>query len=248
MMSSNDQLSVREKEEFAVYERTIENGLLAFFEVGQAFLRIRENKLYRTQFKTFAAYCRGRWKWSDSRSRQYIRAAEVAANLKDGGNGTRVPIPTSEYQVRPLVGLTPGQQRQAWEIATEKAVDPSARQVGFSAYLVRCQSIPKVEVTSKPQESLSEEVEQTRLWQAVRREMNELKEAATRWFEQLPGLEAQQSGMQKLQSWINAFKKEFPSQSPGRYERKKTPEEIHAASSSHCRRETRIKEKDCNYA
>jgi hypothetical protein len=215
-LSSNGQLSVREEEEFAACERTIENGLRAFFEVGQALLRIRENKLYRSQFKTFAAYCRQRWKWSDSRSRQYIRAAEVTANLTDGENGTRVPIPTSEYQVRPLVRLTPGQQRQAWEIATEKAADPSARQVNLAVYLVWHQSISRVEVTSKPQESLSEEVKQDRLWQEVRREMNELKEMATRWFEQLPSLEAQQAGIQKLQSWINAFKKEFSSQSPTR--------------------------------
>src|SRR5262249_26579271 len=83
----------------------------------------------------------------------YIRAAEVTANLKDGENGTHVPIPTSEYQVRALAPLTPGGQRKAWEIATEKAADPSVRQVRYAAYLVWRESnpIPKanIEITSK---------------------------------------------------------------------------------------------------
>jgi hypothetical protein len=65
--------------------------------------------------------------------------------------------PTSEFQVRPLVGLTPGQQRQAWGIATGKAVDPSARQVNLAVYLVRRQSMPEPKVTSEPQEFLSKE-------------------------------------------------------------------------------------------
>jgi hypothetical protein len=210
MHSVGNSLSSFEQEQFAACEQIIEKGLRTFFEVGQAFLRIREGKLYRTQFKTFAGYCRGRWKWSDSRARQYIRAVEVTANLKDGENGTHVPIPTSEYQVRPLVGLVPGQQREAWRLATEKWPDPTARQVASAAYMVRRESISKadIEITSKqPESASSEEVKQGRLWQEVRREMNELKEVATRWFEQLPDLEAQQAGMQKFRRWITAFKR-----------------------------------------
>jgi hypothetical protein len=112
-----------------------------------------------------------------------------------------------------LVRLTPGQQRQAWEIATTKATDPSKRQVDSAVYLVWRERVskPNIEITSKPQESLSEEVKQDRLWQEVRKEMNELKEVATRWFEELPGLEAREAGMQRLQRWIDAFRKEFSS-------------------------------------
>ena len=145
-----------------------------------------------------------------------MRAVEVTVNLlKDSENGTRVPIPTSEYQVRPLVRLALGRQREAWRLACEKGPDPTARQVAFAAYVVGRESIQEanIEITSEqPESSSSEEVKQDKLWQEVRREMNELKEVATKWFEQLPDLEAQRAGMQKFRRWITAFKKEFPSQ------------------------------------
>jgi hypothetical protein len=210
-------LSSFEQEQLAAEEQIFEKARRSFFEAGQAFWRIRDGKLYRAQCKTFAAYCRGRWKWSASRARQYMRAVEVTVNLlKDGENGTRVPIPTSEYQVRPLVRLTPSQQREAWRLACEKGPDPTARQVAFAVYVVWRESIQEanIEITSKQTESslIPEQVKQDKLWQEVRREMNELKEVATRWFEQLPGLEAQRAGMQKFRRWITTFKKEFPSQ------------------------------------
>jgi len=89
---------------------------------------------------------------------------------------------------------------------------------------VRRESIQEanIEITSKQPESspIPEEVKQDKLWHEVSREMNELKEVATRWFEQLPGLEAQQAGMQKLLRWITAFKKEFSSQSVSKPNRK----------------------------
>jgi hypothetical protein len=157
MHSVGNSLSSFEQEQLAACEQIIEKGLRTFFEVGQAFLRIREEKLYRTQYKTFAGYCRGRWKWSDSRARQYMRAVEVTVNLKDGENGTHVPIPTSEYQVRSLVSLAPEQQREAWRLATEKWPDPTKRQVDFAAYIVWRESISKanIEITSKQPESSS---------------------------------------------------------------------------------------------
>jgi hypothetical protein len=49
-------------------------------------------------------------------------AAEVVANVNHGSEIQ----PTSERQVRPLVGLEPEQQREAWRIASEATANPTA--------------------------------------------------------------------------------------------------------------------------
>jgi hypothetical protein len=89
-----------------------------------------------------------------------MRAVEVTANLKDGENGTHVPIPTSEYQVMALVRLTPEEQRKAWRLATEKWPDPTERQVASAAYYAvwrRNNPHATPEITSKQPESSSSE-------------------------------------------------------------------------------------------
>ena len=42
-------------------EDVINRGLATFVEVGNALLRIRDERLYRAEFGTFEAYCRQRW-------------------------------------------------------------------------------------------------------------------------------------------------------------------------------------------
>lgn len=67
---------------------------------------------------TFEDYCRERWKMVASRARQLIGAAQIVGNLQSVTNVT----PTHESQVRPLAGLEPDEQREAWKAAT--ASDP----------------------------------------------------------------------------------------------------------------------------
>ena len=73
----------RRGQELTKYEGIIERSLYTFIEVGTALAAIRDKHLYREyldgrEFKTFKEYCENRWKFSDSRARQYIDAAAVA--------------------------------------------------------------------------------------------------------------------------------------------------------------------------
>lgn len=88
-------------------ESIIERGLASFIEVGEALLRVRDQRLYRSTHKTFQGYCRERWGWSRRYVNYQIQAAVVVRNL-----GTGVPIPETEKQARALAQLPPEEQRR----------------------------------------------------------------------------------------------------------------------------------------
>ena len=112
-----------------IQEQTILRGLTKFKEVGAALMWIRNNKTYHTveNYKTFEGYCREKWDMVASRGRQLISAARVSRNLES----VTIVAPVNECQVRPLVGLEPDQQRDAWDRAVETAEGerPTGRQV-----------------------------------------------------------------------------------------------------------------------
>ncbi len=81
----------------AELEGIIERGLTTFVEVGSALMEIRDRKLYLGQYKTFDAYCRGRWGFQRTRAYQLMSAAEVVMS-------TNVDI-QNESQARELARL-----------------------------------------------------------------------------------------------------------------------------------------------
>lgn len=124
-------LSAAELTELASCEMVIEHGLKVFHAVGMALLTIREKRLYRADFTTFEAYCEQKWGFTDNYALRLMRGAEVVENITGTLPIGRVlpagtpPIggvlPVNEAQVRPLVSLTPDNQRAAWQTAVETA-------------------------------------------------------------------------------------------------------------------------------
>ena len=112
-----DIVTASEAERLAALEATIAQGLQTFVDVGNALLEIRDSRLYRTTHGTFEDYCRERWGFSRPRAYQLIDAAQVAGNLS-----TLVDTPIkSETHLRPLAGLPPELQREAWAAAVQTA-------------------------------------------------------------------------------------------------------------------------------
>lgn len=109
-------LSEGEISKLAECEGIIRRGIKTFVEVGDALLTIRDQRLYREQFKTFEAYCREQWGFSRSHANRLIESACVVENLAPMG-----AKPQSERQVRPLAKLPPSEQPKAWQAANEKA-------------------------------------------------------------------------------------------------------------------------------
>ncbi len=114
-----DALTSVECTELVQCEAVIERGLNTFVEVGTALLAIRDRRLYRAEFGTFEDYCRQRWGLVRRQADRLIQAAEMSDNLRPMG----LILPITERQARPLTGLPPEQQREAWALAVQTAPD-----------------------------------------------------------------------------------------------------------------------------
>ena len=112
-------LNGAEKQELKRCEAVIKRGWDTFVDVGRALAKIQRDRLYREHFRSFEAYCRDRWQYGKSHAHRLIGAAEVVEHLSPIGDG--MPLPISEAQVRPLIGLSPEDQVKAWKSAVEKA-------------------------------------------------------------------------------------------------------------------------------
>jgi hypothetical protein len=114
-----DILNIEESHELERCEVVIKQGLNTFIEVGEALFLIRDKRLYRRDFKTFEDYCQHKWALSRQRVYQLIDASNVINHLS-----TMVDIPTSERQVRPLVGLEKDVQIAVWnDVVHESIID-----------------------------------------------------------------------------------------------------------------------------
>jgi chromosome segregation ATPase len=131
-MSQLELWSENEEVQLQYHEQVIEKGLETFYEVGQSLAFIRENRLYRKEFKTFEEYCQEKWGRSRRWANQIIKSSEVIGVLESGNHGSQ--IPETERQARPLTKLeTPEQQSEAWgnAVTNTKQEDgkPTAKEV-----------------------------------------------------------------------------------------------------------------------
>lgn len=118
-------LTRAERQHLEDCEITIDRGLSTFVEVGNALLRIRDNRLYRESDDTFECYLKRRWNMSRRRGYQLIEAAEAVENVKNFSHS-----PTTESHAKELSALKdPDQQREAWKEATAGAEPVTAKRV-----------------------------------------------------------------------------------------------------------------------
>lgn len=125
-------LSNEEESLLRTCESVITEYLAAFFEVGSALTEIRDRGLYRAGFGSFEEY------WGIGRHNAY-RQIQGAAVMKHLLTMVNTPLPKSERQIRPLVGLGPELTCRIWELAvqnakgknlTGKMVEEAARSLG----------------------------------------------------------------------------------------------------------------------
>ncbi|MBE9227843.1 hypothetical protein IQ264_20690 [Phormidium sp. LEGE 05292] len=114
---TENRLNDAEVVELAYLEVTVERGLRAFWEIGQALGQIRDRHLYRQGYRTFDDYCINRWEMSRRSAYQLIEAARVYENVRHGAHF----LPANERQTRPLVTLPPEKQQEAWAKAVSTA-------------------------------------------------------------------------------------------------------------------------------
>ena len=77
-----NELTITENQTLENLESVIERGLNTFVDVGEALLTIRDERLYRSEYPTFEAYCNKRWGIKERRAYQLMDAAKVIDNIK----------------------------------------------------------------------------------------------------------------------------------------------------------------------
>lgn len=120
----SEAITLQESGDLVRLETTIAQGLQTFVEVGEALVEIRDRKLYRIEYATFADYCKVKWGMSDRRARQLMGASEVVADIAKSGT----IVPKTESQARPLTKLPRAQRAEAWQKAVEASPPLHPRQ------------------------------------------------------------------------------------------------------------------------
>jgi len=131
-------LTSPEKSWLRTLEDKIEKNLKGFYELGNALAKIRDNRLYRGEYRTFEQYCRVRWDFTRRHADHLIGSYKVIDNLNENSSsqkslnethGSRPPnensssqiIPINEAQARPLTRLSKPLQIEAWQKAVAAA-------------------------------------------------------------------------------------------------------------------------------
>lgn len=139
------ELSKIEQDALRDCEEVIAKGMTNFRDVGEALMRIRDEKLFRQKFGTFEEYCQTTWDFGKRRANQIIAATKVEliestpqkkSGKKISQSGDRdienaVLQPSTDSQVRALSSLPESEQPAAWSEAVESAggKQPTAKQV-----------------------------------------------------------------------------------------------------------------------
>lgn len=129
-------ITAGEKAEFQRQHKIVENGVEAFWEVGEALSRIKEGKLWRAGgFASWEDYCRSVGGMSRIHAHRLLHATEFMRTLHETLPRGNV-LPAMEAQVRPILKLGEERRIEAWEAAVERAggkqpTAPEVKQVVF---------------------------------------------------------------------------------------------------------------------
>lgn len=109
-------LTLAESKSLSDHEGRIERGLHTFREVGTSLMAIRDQRLYRAEFKTFEAYCDKRWNLARNRAYQLIEAADAASDVQNFGHK-----PSKESQAAALAAAPKESRAEVWQEAVATA-------------------------------------------------------------------------------------------------------------------------------
>jgi len=96
-------LTSSQQENFENLEKQIEDNYNAAFVLAAALAQIRDQKLYRAEYKTFDEYCKNRWQYSPSYCYRLLETNSVMADLKEFEDSE--VYPRNEAQARVFVDL-----------------------------------------------------------------------------------------------------------------------------------------------
>jgi hypothetical protein len=107
-------------------ETVIESASRSWEPLARALVEIRDAKLYRDPYETFEQYVEQRWEMSRARAYQLMDGVKVLDCLSTSGGHS---LPTSERQIRALIGLEPELQLKVWLESIKDNPEPSGQRV-----------------------------------------------------------------------------------------------------------------------
>ena len=126
---SMEPITLDESRKLNALESVIQKGQHAFFAVGLALSIIRLERLYRSEFPSFEAYCSQKWNWTKRYVNYVIQAAQVVALLPEEV-GTIVP---NEAAARELARVP---EPSRVEVLAAAGDQPTARSIKEAAAAV----------------------------------------------------------------------------------------------------------------
>ena len=109
------ELTLTERNDLQYLEQIVDKGLSSFIEVGEALWKIREEKLYRAEFKTFENYCKVRWGISKAYANRLITANEIQQEMAP--IGAKI---TTESQSRELAKVPTEKREEVLKLAEDE--------------------------------------------------------------------------------------------------------------------------------
>jgi hypothetical protein len=146
-----EKLTDQEKRELQTHETTIEKGVSAYWEIGEALIKINNDRLYKEKYYTFQEYCVKRWSFGRSYAHRIMQAAKTYSTLLTIGNKD-VVLPSCESQIRPLVKLKPHQVKVVWNNVVTAGEKP------VTAAIVEAE-VAKLKTPKEPKHQLAIEEE-----------------------------------------------------------------------------------------
>lgn len=197
-------LTTEEKTALSYHENVIEKGLETFIEVGQSLQYIRDNRLYRAEYKTFDEYMSERWHRTRAWASNMIKAVDTMETLTK--MSTRVDsLPESEKVVRPLAKLkdNPELMAQAWIELTGKTKEEYEEGLRKSAQPTH----KEVEEKVKEYEARIKELEskQTELFNEVGKSAIEKSNYETQLNELKASLKTKEDAIKTLNNTLNNY-------------------------------------------
>ena len=129
-------LTTEERVRLRQLELEIERNLTGFIKCGRALLEVRESRLYRERYASFAEYCRERFAIARSTADQLCRSTQVYETL--AGSGMQIPENVPELTLRPISQLPSSDlQSQAWRLSARVAPAGKAPRHTVTAKVVR---------------------------------------------------------------------------------------------------------------
>ena len=104
-------------------ETTIRKGIKSFLEVGTALKRIKDQKLYLADHKTFREYCDHRWGITNKEASRQMISAGVVNDLAEQLRKAKLelPLPRSESVARELRRAAETDRVTVWQKAVGSA-------------------------------------------------------------------------------------------------------------------------------